>query len=363
MSDTQAFRIGRKLVGKGAPCFVVAELSGNHHQKYEEAEALVRAAAEAGADAVKIQTYTADTMTIDSDKKWFFLGGDSTPDSWKKGNLHALYRTAYTPWEWQPKLKVLAESLGLVFFSTPFDETAVDFLEKMGVPCYKVASYEATHVPLLKKIASTGKPVIISIGFASRDEAAEAVATLRENGSKDIAVLHCVTAYADTPQADAMNLSTMRDIAERFNAVSGFSDNNGGIEFPIAAVYAGASVLEKHLILDKSAGGPDARFSIEPAELRALVEGVREAERALGSAHYGPTNTEEERYRNLRRSLFAVEDIQAGEAFTRKNVRVIRPAYGLAPKYIDSVLGRTATKNIERGTPLSWELVKGGKTA
>lgn len=345
-------KIAGRTIGDGEPCFIVAEISGNHNQKYEEAEALIRAAKAAGADGVKLQTYTPDTMTIDSSKKWFYLGGNDTPEAWRKGNLYALYGTAYTPWEWQPKLKKVAEALGLIFFSTPFDATAVDFLETMDVPCYKIASYEATDIPLLKKVASTGKPVILSVGFATLDEVEEAVATLRGAGVKELAVLHCVTAYAEEPQAGSMNLRTIRDIAERFSVVSGFSDNNGGIEFAIAAVYAGTSLIEKHLILDRSTGGPDARFSLEPHEFAAMVEGVRRAEAALGSAQYGPVNDAEENYKTLRRSLFVVRDIKKGEKFTETNLRVIRPAYGLPPKYYDQVIGKRAMRDIERGDPL-----------
>ncbi len=345
---------GRKI-GIDEPVFVIAEISANHHQKYEEAEALVRAAKDAGVDAVKSQTYTADTMTIDSDKKWFHLGGENTPDSWKESNLYHLYESAYTPWEWQPKLKQLAEELGLIFFSSPFDATAVDFLESMRVPCYKVASYEVTDIPLLKKIATTGKPVILSVGFANLSEIEDAISTLRAGGTQDIAVLHCVTAYSESPRPENMNLSTISDIAERFGVVSGFSDNNAGIEFPIGAVYAGASIIEKHFILNRDAGGPDARFSIDPSEMKALVAGVRRAEMARGEPHFGPVNEDEERYKMLRRSLFAVADIAMGEAFTRQNVRVIRPAHGLPPKEYERVIGKHASRVIERGTPLSEE--------
>lgn len=355
MHSPKTITIRGRKIGEGEPAFIIAEVSANHHQRYEEAEAIIRAAKEAGADAIKLQTYTPDTMTIDSDKKWFYLGGENTPASWKEKNLYALYGTAYTPWEWQPKLKALAESLGLVFFSTPFDATAVDLLEKMDVPCYKVASYEATDIPLLRRIAKTGKPVIISVGFASLEETEEAIRTLKDAGVKDLAVLHCVTAYSGDPDVQAMNLRTIRDIAERFDVVSGFSDNNAGVEYPTNAVLAGASIIEKHLILKRSDGGPDARFSIEPAELQEMIKKIRQAEKALGIVHYGPVSADEENYKNLRRSLFAVADIRKGEKFTPENVRVIRPAYGLAPKHLDAVLGKTAALDLERGTPLSWE--------
>lgn len=358
MARVPEIRIGQRLVGPGHPCLVVSEVSANHHQKYDEAAEIVRAAASAGADAVKLQTYTPDTMTIDCDKPWFYIGGASAPASWRDKNLYGLYATAYTPWEWHADLKTLAESLGLIFFSSPFDETAVDFLERLNVPCYKVASYEATDLPLLRRIARSGKPVIMSVGFATLDEVEEAVTTVRAAGLHDLAVLHCVTTYSGGPGTEVMNLRTVQDLRERFGVVSGFSDNNAGIEFPVAAVLAGASIVEKHLILSRQSGGPDARFSIEPHELEQMVAAIRRAERALGTPHYGPVSAEEEDYKKLRRSLFAVTDIRKGERFTRDNVRVIRPAHGLAPKFLDEVMLATAARDIERGTPLSWDLVR-----
>ena len=350
-------RVGNRKIGADHPVFIVAEVSANHHQKYEEAERLIRTAARAGADAIKLQTYTPDTITIDSDKKWFFIGGKNTPASWKKENLYALYKKAYTPWEWQPKLKELTEKLGMIFFSTPFDATAVDFLEKLNVQCYKIASYEATDIPLLKKVAGTGKPVLLSVGFADSREIEEAIKTLKNAGAKDIAVLHCVTSYSRDPELANTYLSNIRDIAERFGVVTGFSDNNAGIELPIASVYAGARIVEKHFILSRGSGGPDSRFSIEPSELREMVKGIRRAEKALGSPHYGPASKDEERYRTLRRSLFAVEDIKKGERFTKKNIRVIRPHFGLPPKRYEEVIGKIAAKDISRGTPLQDRLI------
>lgn len=356
MKGESTMKIGKCVIGEWHPCFIVAEVSCNHHQKYDEAVAIIRAAKEAGADAVKLQTYTPDTMTIDCDKKWFFLGGDDTPGSWKGKNLYALYETAYTPWEWQPKLKRVAEELGIVLFSTPFDPSAVDFLEnEVNPPCYKIASYEATHIPLLRRVAKTGKPVIISVGFASLQETEEAVDTLKNSGAKELAVLHCVTTYTDKPVSPSMNLRTIADIRERFGVVSGFSDNNAGIEFPIMAVIAGASVVEKHLTISRALGGHDERFSVEPQEFKDMVRRIREAEQALGRIHYGPTSPEDENYKTLRRSIFVVADIKQGEALTRENIRVIRPAYGLAPKHYDEVLGKKAAVDIERGTPLSWD--------
>lgn len=357
--------IADRKIGEGHPTFIVAELSGNHHQKYEEAVELVKAAKAAGADAVKLQTFTPDTITLNSDKEWFRMGGEDNPESWQGKTLYQLYKEVYTPWEWQPKLKALANDLGLILFSTPLDSTAVDFLESMHVPCYKIASYEATDIPLLKYVASTGKPVILSIGYATREEVEESIETLQKNGAREIAVLHCVTAYAETPPIDTMNLRTIRDIAERFGVVSGFSDNNGGIEFPVMAAQAGASIIEKHIILDRALEGPDARFSLEPEELKDMVEAIRAGKKssgerwdqALGKVQYGPVNELEEYNKRLRRSLFAAKDVKKGEVFTRENVRDVRPAFGLPTKYYEEVLGKRAAQDIEFGTPLSWEMI------
>ncbi len=360
-------KIGDRKIGHGHPCFIVAELSGNHHQKYEEAAALVKAAKEAGADAVKLQTYTPDTITLNSDKKWFRVGGDDNPENWKGKTLYELYQTAYTPWEWQPKLKKLADELGILLFSTPFDETAVDFLEEMNVPCYKIASYEATDFVLLRKVAQTKKPVILSVGYASQDEVKFAVDTLRANGSGDIAVLHCVTGYSAEPKLEDMHLTNIRDLRDRFGVVSGFSDNNAGIEIPLMAAAAGASIIEKHLILDRQSGGPDAQFSLEPQELKELVKKIRTLESgkekatvsdvALGKVHYGPINKLEEYNKRWRRSLFAGKDIKKGELFTKENVRDVRPAFGLETRYYDQVIGKRAVKDIEFADPLSWDLI------
>ncbi|MBU1014880.1 pseudaminic acid synthase [Patescibacteria group bacterium] len=374
-----SFKIGGRGVGRGNPCFVIAELSGNHHQRYEEAVELVRAAVAAGADAVKLQTYTPDTITLNSDKEWFVVGSEGDrPESWQNRTLYDLYQTDHTPWEWQPKLKKFADELGIVLFSSAFDETAVDFLESMGVLCYKIASYEAVHIPLLKKVAGTGKPVVMSIGFASFEEAELAARTLQENGTKDLAVLHCVTSYSDTPKVADMNLRTIRDVAERFGVVSGFSDNNAGITVPVAAAVAGgAKVVEKHLILDRSLGGADARFSIEPAEFKRMVElirraeagekevvlkeiGVEDAELAMGKVHYGPANSQEEENKVFRPGVWAKMDIRKGEAFTRENIRVARPTGPgeIMPKDFEALLGKRASQDIAFATPLSWELVE-----
>lgn len=349
---------GIRLIGPGQPTFIVAEISCNHRQNYAEAVRLVKAAAKAGADAVKFQTYTPDTITLNSDNPLFVIGGKDNPGSWQKLTFYSIYQKGYTPWDWLPKLKKLAESLGMVFFTSVFDESAVDFNEKMGVSLYKVAAYEATHIPLLEKIASTGKPVIISIGFASQSEAKEAVATLRKAGAREIAVLHCLTSYAASPDSATTHLRTIRDIQQRFNVVSGLSDNNGGVELPVMAVLAGAAVVEKHLNLRHGNKSFDDRFSIDPKELTIMVKKIREAEKFLGIIHYGPNNDAERHNRNFRRSIFASQDIKKGQKFTSKNIRVIRPAYGLLPKYYGRIIGKIATRDIEFGMPLKSNHIK-----
>lgn len=363
--------IAGRIIGEGHPCFIVAELSGNHHQKFDEAVKLIEVAAKAGVDAVKLQTYTPDTLTIRSNKKWFLVDSKDTPDSWNKRTLYELYSTAYTPWDWQPKLKKIAEDLGTILFSTPFDETAVEFLENMSVPCYKIASYEANHIPLLAKVAATRKPVILSAGFASIADIKLALKTLRENGTNQIAILHCVTSYASKPSLNDINLKTIIDM-KGFNVVSGFSDNNGGTEIPIIAAALGASIIEKHVILKKSMGGPDALFSIEPDELKDMINKIRNNEKkgssilnskyakmVIGKVKYGPAN-KAERYngKKFSQSIFVVADIKKGEKFTRNNIRCIRPGDGLAPRYFENVLNKKAVKDIEKGTPLNWGLIR-----
>lgn len=349
---------GYCLIGLNQPVFIIAEISCNHRQKYSEAVQLVKAAAKAGADAVKFQTYTPDTMTLNSDKRWFIVGGKDNPNSWQKETFYSIYQKAYTPWNWLPKLKKLAESLGMIFFSSVFDESSVDFMEKLGVSLYKIASYEATHIPLLKKVASTGKPVIISIGFASRPEAKEAVDTLKKSGIKDIAVLHCLTSYAASPDNTTTNLATICDIQHSFNVLSGLSDNNGGTDLPAMAVLVGASIVEKHLNLRHGNKSFDDRFSVNPQEFAIMVKKVRNAEQALGKVHYGPNNDAERHNRNFRQSIFVSKDIKKGEKFTAKNIRVIRPGYGLPPKYYDKVIGKVATMDLEKGTPLQMKHVQ-----
>ena len=347
-----AMMIAGRRIGPGEPVYVVAELSANHHQDYEQAVRLVAAAAEAGADAVKLQTYTADTLTLDSDRPEFRIGAGSP---WAGRTLHDLYAEAYTPWEWQPRLKEVAERLGLALFSTPFDPTAVEFLEAMGVPAYKVASFEIVDLPLIRQIAATGKPVIVSTGMATREEIAEAVATIRAAGNEQIALLKCTSAYPSPPES--MNLRTIPDLAASFGVPAGLSDHTLGIAVPVAAVALGATIVEKHFTLSRDLGGPDAPFSLEPAEFKAMVEAIRTAEKALGEVAYGP-RPDETPSLAFRRSLFVVADVAAGEPLTADNVRSIRPGHGLAPKHLDRVLGRRAARDISRGTPLTWELVR-----
>lgn len=340
---------------------MVAEMSGNHNQSFEKAMEIVRAAKEAGADAVKLQTYTPDTITLNSRKPWFMKSDkEDTPEDWKGKSLYELYETAHTSWDWQPKLKAYADELGILLFSTPFDETAVDFLDKeVGVSCFKVASYEATHIPLLKKIAATGKPVILSIGFASVEEIELAVSTLKESGAADIAVLHCVTGYSATPKPEEMNLQTIRDIRERFGVVSGFSDNNAGVDIPVAAILkGGASILEKHITLSRADRGIDSIFSLEPDEFAELVRRVRLAERAIGSVHYGTASLAEEENKRARQSVWVKAEMKKGDVFTKENTVVRRPEAGLMPKHYEEILGKRAARDIEATTPVTWELVE-----
>ncbi len=358
-----AIKIGNRMVGEGYPCFIVAEVSSNHQQNYDLAVEIIKSAAAAGADAVKMQTYTPDTITIDSHKPWFLVGGKDNPESWKGGkSFYDLYQTTFCPWEWQPKLKKLAEELGMMFFSTPFDDTAVDFLETLDVPCYKIASYEATDIPLLKRVAKTGKPIIMSVGFASPEEIDYSVSILREHGAKDIALLHCVSMYAENPPIEEINLRTIKDLGEKYGVVSGFSDNNHGTEIPILAVAAGASIIEKHVTARRSDASPDARFSIEADDWRKMVDGIRRVETALGKVHYGPANEAEAYNRGFRRSLFVSKDMKKGEIFSMENVKDVRPADGLETRYLDEVLGKAATQDIELGTPLAWPLIQGMET-
>ena len=338
-------------MGKNFPVFIIAELSANHFQKFDNAVKLIKAAKEAGADAIKLQTYTPDTITIDCDNEYFQIKQGTL---WDGQTLYELYKKAYTPWEWQPKLKKIAEEEGLIFFSSVFDKTAVDFLEKINVSAYKIASFEIKDIPLIEYAASKGKPIIMSTGIATLSDIEEAVNACKRMGNKQIALLKCVSAYP-TPLED-VNLRTIPNLSDTFKTVVGLSDHTLGISVPIASVALGACIIEKHLTLDRKLGGPDAAFSLEPEEFKAMVKSVREVEKALGEISYELTE-KMKKSREFSRSLFVVKDIKVGETFTEENVRSIRPGYGLPPKYLKDILGKRATQDIKKGTPLSWELV------
>lgn len=345
---------GLKKIGSGEPCFIIAEMSGNHNQSYDRALAIIDAAADVGVDAIKIQTYTADTLTINSDKEYFQV---KVNEAWSGKTLYQLYQEACTPWDWQPKLKKYAEARGLLFFSTPFDNTAVDFLENLSVDLYKIASFETGDIELLQKVGSTGKPVIVSRGMTSEKDLDLTLKTLKDAGAPAVAVLHCISSYPADP--NQMNLITIPDIVKRFNVVAGLSDHSLdslGITVPLVSVVLGASIIEKHFTLNRADGGPDADFSLEPKEMKQLVKSIREAEAALGRPTYD-IGVKESENKVFKRSIFVVRDVKQGEQFTRENIRVIRPGYGLAPKELLNVLGKRAMQDIERGTPLSWPLV------
>ncbi|MDA3787098.1 MAG: pseudaminic acid synthase [Desulfobacula sp.] len=340
---------GKREIGPGKPVFIIGEMSGNHNMDFSRAKKLIDAAADAGVDAVKLQTYTPETMTINCDKEYFQV---NVNQAWAGKTLYDLYQSAYTPWEWQPKLKKYAETKGLILFSTPFDETAVDFLEGMNNQIYKIASFETGDIPLLKRVGKTKKPVIISRGLTSLDELKFAIKTLKENGTPEIAVLHCISSYP--AEYDQMNLKTMIDLKEKLNMTFGISDHTLGSLIPLTSVALGASIVEKHFTLKRSDGGPDAAFSLEEDELKDLVIEIRNQEKALGKISYEVGKREKE---NLvfKRSIFIVENIKKGETFTENNIRIIRPGYGLEPKYYEEILGSRSTRNLNRGEPLKEE--------
>ena len=348
---SQHFRIRNRRIGPGESTFIIAEISANHNQSFTDAVAMIAAAKEAGADAIKLQTYTPDTLTLSSDRAWFQIKGGTI---WDGQTLYDLYRAAYTPWEWQPKLKEIVESAGLVFFSTAFDPSSVDFLESLDVPIHKIASFELVDIPLIEKMARTGKPLILSTGMASREEIEEAVTAARKAGAKDIALLKCTSAYPAPPSE--MHLRTIPHLSSMFDVAVGLSDHTLGIAVPVAAVSLGACIIEKHFTLSRSHGGPDSAFSLEPNEFKEMVRAVRVAEQAMGSVYYG-SNEEGNKSRRFRRSLFVVEDVKKGDLFTDRNVRSIRPSNGLAPKYQTNILGRRAARDIPKGEPLQWEMI------
>lgn len=345
-------KIGKKKIGGGEPCFVIAEISGNHNQSFNRAKKIVEGACKAGVDAVKLQTYTPDTLTIDCDNKWFRVGG--TNKEWRGQTLYGLYKKAYTPWEWQPKLQKIAKRYGVILFSTPFDDTAVDFLEKMKVPAYKVASFEIGDLELLKKIGSAKKPVIISRGMADLREIRLAVKILKKSGAPSVAVLHCVSSYPARPEE--MNISTIPLLHKKLKTVVGISDHNLDPAVTIGAVALGAKIVEKHVTLRRVDGGPDAAFSLEPKELKELVRSIRTVEESMGKPRIFPGKREST---NLifRRSLFVVKDAKKGDKISRLNVRCIRPGYGLQPVFLNEVLGKKFRKDARRGAPLTRDLI------
>jgi pseudaminic acid synthase len=351
LGTTDYIQIGRRRVGPGEPVYIIAEMSANHNQDFDRAVKILRAAKACGADAIKLQTYTPETLTIDANKEYFMIGGGTL---WDGRTLYDLYGEAYMPWDWQPKLKRIADEEGLDLLSTAYDETALDFLEELGVPAHKVASFENIDLPLIEKMARTGKPLIISTGMASLLEIGEAVQAARSAGAEEIALLKCTSAYPSPPEE--MNLRTIPELAKAFDTVTGLSDHTIGIAVPVASIALGACIIEKHFTLTRSIPGPDSAFSLEPSEFKAMVDAIRTVEKALGEVHFGGGQLES-KSKTFRRSLFVVKDMKAGDLLTAENVRSIRPGYGLPPKHLKDVLGRRATRDVERGTPLDWSLV------
>jgi len=347
-------RIRDRVIGAGHPPYVVAEMSGNHNGDLGRALALLEAAAEAGADAVKLQTYTADTITLDHDGPGFTIKGGL----WDGRRLHDLYDEAHTPWDWHPKLFAKGQELGVHVFSSPFDFTAVDFLQDLDAPAFKIASFEIIDPPLIERCAATGKPLIISTGMANKAEITEAVETARAAGCDQLILLHCVSGYPADPKD--INLLTIPDLALNFGTVPGLSDHTHGIAVSVASIALGACFIEKHFTLRRADGGPDAAFSLEPDELRELVEGCRTAWEALGRVHYDAKGSEQGN-QVFRRSLYVVGDVAAGEILSDANVRSIRPGYGLAPKHIGDILGRVAARDLKRGEALAWDMIEGGE--
>jgi N-acetylneuraminate synthase len=349
---SRSISIAGRNVGTDAPPFIIAEMSGNHNQSLERALEIVEAAAAAGAHGLKIQTYTADTMTLDLREGEFFI---SDPKSlWSGTSLYDLYKQAYTPWEWHAPIFERARALGMIPFSTPFDATAVDFLESLDSACYKIASFENIDVPLVRKVAATGKPLIISTGMASLAELDDTVRAARAAGCEDLILLKCTSTYPSTPQNS--NLRTIPNMQAAFDCQVGLSDHSMGVGVAVASVVLGATVIEKHFTLRRADGGVDSAFSLEPQEMQALVVETERAWQSLGHVQYGPTAAEVKSLA-FRRSLYVVEDVAAGEVLTEKNLRAIRPGSGLPPKYYDLLLGKRVSRAVRRGTPMSWDLI------
>ena len=352
MTNNTEINIAGRAIGFGQPPFIIAEMSGNHNQSLERAFMIVEAAAKSGAHALKMQTYTADTMTLDIEDDAFKI---SDPNSlWEGQSLYQLYQEAYTPWEWHQSIFTRCHELGMIAFSTPFDATAVDFLEELSVPCYKIASFENTDMALIKRAAATKKPMIISTGMATEIELEETVTVAREAGCKDLILLKCTSSYPASPENT--NIITIPHMRNKYQVQVGLSDHTMGIGTAIAAVAHGATVIEKHFTLHRSDGGVDSAFSMEPAEMSQLVLETKRAWQALGKVNYGPTEAEKKSIQ-FRRSLYIVKDLKLGDMLTRENVRAIRPGLGLPPKYLEQVLGKIIKKEVKRGTRLEWELI------
>ncbi len=343
-------KIKNRVIGKGQPCYIIAEMSANHAGDIGRAIEIIHAAKKVGADCIKIQTYTPDTMTIDSDKEYFQINSGT----WKGENLYRLYQKAYTPWDWHKRLKNEAEVLGLDFLSTPFDRTSVDFLEELGVSFYKIASFEITDLPLIRYIATKEKPIILSTGMATLGEIEEAVTAIRKAGNEKLCLLRCSSAYPAVP--DDMNLKTIKHLEETFGFPVGLSDHSLGSVGAITAVALGAKVIEKHFCISRDIENPDASFSMEPQEFKLMVDDIRSAERAVGKVSY-EVSSREETNKVFRRSIFVVRDIKKGDFFTKENISIIRPRHGMEPKHYEEILGKKATKEIERGTPLEWNMI------
>ncbi|MBP3889374.1 MAG: pseudaminic acid synthase [Cellulosilyticum sp.] len=345
-------QIKDKYISKDSPTFIIAEMSANHLMDFDKAVELIKAAKESGADAIKLQTYTPDTITIDCDNEYFQITQGTI---WDGTTLHKLYQTAYTPWEWQPKLKQIAEEMGLICFSSPFDLTAVDFMEEMDMPAYKVASFEINDIPFIRKIAKLGKPIIMSTGIAQMEDIERAIRVCKEEGNEQVILLKCTSAYP-APYED-VNLKLIPNMSETFDCITGLSDHTMGTAVAVASVALGAKVVEKHLILNRAEGGPDAAFSMEPHEFKKMVEEIRIVEKALGKVTYELTD-KQKKSREHSRSLFIVKDVKAGEVLTADNVRSIRPGYGLHTMYYEEILGREVRMDLKKGTPLSWDVIQ-----
>lgn len=347
------FKIGEKGIGEDKPTFIIAELSANHMNDFDIAVKTIEAMANAGADAVKFQTFTPDTITIDCDNEYFQIKQGTV---WDGQVLHELYEDAYMPWDWQPKLKKIAEDLGLIVFSSPFDKTSVDFLEDMDVPAYKIASFEITDIPLIEYVASKGKPIIISTGIASFEDIELAVKTCLDVGNNEIALLKCTSSYP--APLEEINLNTIPDIKEKFNVVVGLSDHTLGGEVSTASIALGSNIIEKHFILDRNMGGPDSEFSMEPDEFKQMVDSIRNVEKALGKVSY-ELSDKMKANREFSRSLFVVRDMKKDEVISEDNIRSIRPGFGLHPKYLKEILGKKVNKDLKKGTPFELKFVKG----